>query len=134
MADTTLDAVTLPGDLEWEDEGKWVPAAAVATVTITGAQVLQVSELQAGRPITLVAKGDKHVWLSYGEVEALRVMAATNLDTPMTLTLLDGRTFQVVFRHQDGALEYDPVEFYVSSDTDARDSRPYSFTIRLMEV
>lgn len=134
MADTTLDAVTLPGDLEWEDEGAWVPAAAVMTTTITGAQILHVSALQAGRPITLVAKGDQHVWLTYAEVEALRAMAAANLSTPMTLTLIDGRSFQVVFRHQDGAVEYSPVEFLVSQNTDVRDARPYTLTLRLLQV
>jgi hypothetical protein len=134
MADTTLDDVTLPGDIEWEDEGAWVPAAAVAAVTITGAQVLHVGALQAGRPITLVARGDQHVWLTYAQVEALRAMAASNLDTPMTLTLIDGRTFSVVFRHQDGAVEYEPVLYVVSSDTDVRDARPYTLTLRLMQV
>jgi hypothetical protein len=134
MADTTLDGVTLPPDLEWTDEGAWLPAAAVATVTLTGAQVVQVSALQAGRPITLEAKGDGHVWLTWAEVEALRTMAAANLDTTMVLTLVDGRTFSVVFRHQDGAVEYEPVMFSVSSNTAVRDARPYTLTLRLMQV
>jgi hypothetical protein len=130
----TLGAVTLPPDIEWEDEGAWLPVSVVDTVTITGAIVRQGSAQQAGRPITLIARGDGHVWLAYSLVETLRAMAASNVATPMTLTLIDGRSFSVLWRHKDTAVEYGPVEYLVSADADVMATRPYTLTLRLMQA
>lgn len=130
----TLDAVSLPADIEWDDEGAWMPVAAVDAYTITGAIVRQVSAVQAGRPITLIARGDQHVWLEYADIQVLRTMAATNLDTAMTLTLIDGRVFTVVWAHDQKAVEFEPVEYIVSDDTGFMGARPYTLTLRLKQA
>lgn len=133
-ATCTLDALNLPADIEWDDEGNWLPVAAVDVYTITGAMVRQVSAVQAGRPITLIARGDQHVWLAYGDIQTLRAMAASNLDTPMTLTLIDGRSFTVVWAHDQKAIEFAPVEYIVSDDTGFMDARRYTLTLRLKQA
>lgn len=130
----TLGGVPLPIDIEWSDEGAWMPAAQVVTTSITGAQIIQASAVQSGRPITLIARGDQHVWLTYGDVTTLRAMAESNLSTPMSLVLIDGRTFTVIWRHQDTAVEFEPVRYSVSADSDTNDARPYTLTLRLMQV
>ncbi len=130
----TLAGIALPPDIEWEDEGKWVPVGVVDTVTITGAIVRQGSAMQAGRPITLVARGDQHVWLQYGQVEALRALAASNIGGAMPLVLIDGRTFQVMWRHADLGVEFSPVEYLVSADPAVQSARPYALTLRLKQV
>lgn len=130
----TLNGIALPLDIEWQDEGAWMPTAQVVTTTITGAQIVQASAVQAGRPITLVARGDQHVWLSYAEVKTLRALAESNLSTPMALVLLDGRAFTVIWRHQDTAIEFEPVRYSISTDSGVNDARPYILTLRLMQV
>lgn len=130
----SLGGIDLPVDIEWSDEGGWMPTAQIVTTTITGAQIIQASAVQAGRPITLVARGDQHVWLSYDQVQTLRALAESNLSTPMSLVLIDGRTFTVVWRHQDTAVEFEPVLYSVSADSDTNDARPYTLTLRLMQV
>jgi hypothetical protein len=130
----TLGAFTLPPDIEWADEGSWLPVAQVIATTITGALVVQQSAMQAGRPITLIARGDKHVWVSYAEAIALREAAAADVGASMLLTLIDGRTFNVIWDHRDKAVEFEPVEYVVSDNDDENDARPYTLTLRLMQV
>ncbi len=133
IGDCTLAGIQLPNDIEWSDEGSWMPTAQVVTTTITGAQIIQASAQQAGRPITLVGRGDQHIWVSYAAITSLRAMAASNLSTPMSLVLCDGRTFTVVWRHQDIAVEFEPVEYMVG-DAAFNATRPYALTLRLMQV
>ena len=130
---TTYGPFTLPADIEWDDEGAWMPVAQVVATSITGAQIVQVSAVQAGRPITLIARGDKHVWLAYSAISALRAAAAANLSAPMVLTLIDDRTFSVLWRHQDKAVEFGSVE-YIVGNADFNASRPYTLTLRFMQA
>lgn len=134
MPQITLDDIVLPPDLEWTDEYRWSPAQQVAQYTITGALVVQASGVQAGRPITLEAKGDGHVWVPRSLVDAMRAKLIVPGAT-MTLTLVDGRTFDVIARPQDGSpFEADQVDFRATADIDVRDLLPYTLTLRLMQV
>lgn len=134
MSVVTLGSVTLPGDMEWTDEFKWLPVGQQASYTITGALVLQANAVQAGRPITLEAKGDNHVWLPRSVIDDL----ASQLATPgvvLSLVMVDGRTFQVTGRHHDGAaVEADQVLFRATASTVVRDALPYTLILRLIQV
>ncbi|HID73072.1 TPA: hypothetical protein EYP38_03965 [Candidatus Micrarchaeota archaeon] len=96
--------------------------------SISVALILQETTRRAGRPITLTTPegGD---WTDRGTVEALR--AKLTAGAVMTLTLHDGRAFQVAWRHRDTPLEARPVLAGLA-DPDAQTL--YRLTLRLIEV
>lgn len=103
----SLDAITLPDDLWWDDETDWTPVAQDQGWSVSGALLLDISTKQAGRPITLV--GDETTaWATRETVLALQTQAAIPNQT-MTLTI-DAVTYDVMFRHSDGQpIEAEPV-------------------------
>ncbi len=128
----TEAALLLPDDLLWSDEHAWTPAVSSVSYLITGALLVQSATRQAGRPITLVGPADM-AWVTRATLETLRSWAAVALsDTTgrFSLTLTDGRAFTVAFRHQDTAIEAEPVlGIPARSDADF-----YRLTLRLMEI
>ena len=128
----TEAALLLPDDLLWSDEHAWTPAVSSVSYLITGALLVQSATRQAGRPITLVGPADM-AWVTRTMLETLRGWAAVALsDTSgrFVLTLSDGRAFTVAFRHQDTAIEAEPV-----LGTPARsDADFYRLTLRFMEI
>lgn len=131
---TQLDTIALSDDLEWVDEFQWLPTAQQVDVASDGALIVEESAQQAGRPITLQGRFDGRegfALITRATVVALRALAATPRDTPMLLTLADGRTFNVLFRHTDGvAVEAQAMHHVVPHD----DADLYAITIRLMQV
>ncbi|MFA7239368.1 MAG: hypothetical protein WC091_04590 [Sulfuricellaceae bacterium] len=103
----TLDTVSLPLSMKWTDEFAWGAVAAKSEYSLTGALLVQASRKLAGRPITLAAEEDS------GWCPRATVLAAQSLaDMPgreMTLTLPDGRTFTVIFRPGEVAVEAKPI-------------------------
>lgn len=89
----TLDTVTLPPGCVWQDEFDWTPVSQATAYSLTGALLVEQSEKQAGRPITLVG-GKDFAWLTRAEVEALKTLL--NAGAAMTLTLHDARPFTVL--------------------------------------
>ncbi len=128
----TEAALLLPDDLLWSDEHAWTPAVSSVSYLITGALLVQSATRQAGRPITLAGPTDM-AWVTRATLETLRNWAAVALsDTTgrFALTLADGRVFTVAFRHQDTAIEAEPVlGIPARSDADF-----YRLTLRLMEI
>ena len=128
----TEEALLLPDDLLWSDEHAWTPAVSSVSYLITGALLVQSATRQAGRPITLVGPTDM-AWVTRATLATLRSWAAVALsDTSgrFALTLADGRVFIVAFRHQDTAIEAEPVlGIPARSDADF-----YRLTLRLMEI
>lgn len=122
---TALATVTLPDNLYWSDEFAWDPNAQQSEYTLTGALIVEESTRQAGRPITLAG-----AWVDRATVQALRALAATPGDI-QTLTLPDARSFQVLFRRGDQAIEAAPIggPFAAPQAGDR-----YRLTLRLIEV
>ena len=104
----TLDAFTLPDGLRWIDEFAWSPTAQQTGYLVAGTLLVEESVKQAGRPITLVG-GQAWAWMQRSEVEALHA-ALTAADASFTLTLHDGRQFNVVPDHSgEGPLSTRPL-------------------------
>lgn len=129
---STEVALVLPDDLLWTDEHSWSPTVASTSYLITGSLLVQTATRQAGRQITLVGAPDM-AWVSRATVEHLRQWAALALTDTLgrfLLTFADGRAFTVAFRHNDTALEAEPVlGIPARADTDF-----YRLTLRLMEL
>lgn len=103
----TLDTITLPKDLWWEDETEWTPVEQTVEYSTTGALLIDLGVKQAGRPITLTGEEDK-AWTTRKTVLDLQALAAEP-GREMTLVIA-GRSFQVLFRQSDGRpIEAEPV-------------------------
>jgi hypothetical protein len=122
----TIITLTLPGDLIWEDQHSWSPMRQSTETTLTGALIVDVSELQAGRPITL--SGD-HAWITGATLAQLKTWRDT-LGQTLTLTRA-GVGYTVIFRHEDTALEAEKIETAADNDDPADH---YTITLRLTEI
>jgi hypothetical protein len=124
----TLDDIELPGQMFWSDE-LWSPVAQSEEYSTTGALLLDESEKQAGRPITLGGR-DYTCWVTRATVDALLAKAAIKGQV-MTLTLEDARTFQVRFRYENGkAIEATPIYDRVPPQPED----DYTLTVKLIAV
>lgn len=130
LADNTT--LTLPDDLVWVDEHTWSPVVMSTSYLLDGALLIQTGTRQAGRPITLQADPEL-AWVTRAVVQQLYAWASVPVsDTAgrFRLTLRDSRSYTVVFRHSEGAIESAPVLGVPAlSDTDY-----YHVTLRFMEV
>ena len=123
-----LDGITLPDNLHWQDEYRWTPVEQRREYSLTGALLIDEAAKQAGRPITLTTP-DGGGWTTRDTVEALRARLTT--DQAMSLTLHDGRTFSVRWRHDKQPLVAEPL-LPGLADPDA--NALYQLTLRLIEV
>jgi hypothetical protein len=133
---TSSGTITLPDDMLWPDEFKWTPVALAKSVTLGGSLIIEVSQQAFGRPITVVGQDDGP-WLSSSEMDALRAAELAQGDTPMTLTLSDGRAFTVLF-NQTGtnqpAVEGDQVVLRAPVDSTERSTLQWIPTLRFLQI
>lgn len=124
----TLDEIILPDDLEWIDEIGWSPIAQSTARSATGALLIQESEMQYGRPITLQGDVDM-AWITRQTVDALRAKRDQK-GLKMTLTI-NGEAYAVMFRHQDKPVDVSPIR---QGDFFDPESNYKVDAIKLMEV
>lgn len=111
----TLDTMSLPDDLLWQDEFAWAPVAGASGRTLQGRLSYQTAAAagESGRPLTL---GNEHAWITRAELLTLQGWAA-DPDKVMSLTLHDGSVRQVIFRHwEPPVVEAAPVVDYADPD------------------
>lgn len=120
--------VELHPDLLWADENNWFPVEQKVQRTLTGALIVSTATRIAGRPYTLQPEDASSAWLPRAELETLRQWAA-GAGQVLQLTLR-GQVHDVIFRHQDGAIDAEPIQHM--SDTASGDW--YLVTVRLMEI
>jgi len=125
----TKEVIDLHDDLLWSDEHSWSKAVSTVTYAITGALIVQSATRKAGRAITLVPPDEQMAWLPRSTVDTLHAWADV-ADLALVLQMADGRSFNVQFRHTDGALEARPVKGFPSPQPDD----PFLATIRFMEI
>jgi hypothetical protein len=125
VASTT---VTLSSDLYWEDEFNWSPVAQSVERSITGALLIQASALQAGREITLRSFDQVSGAITAADLAQLKAWASVP-NQVMQLSLR-GVSRDVLFRHQETAIEATPFEHY----SDVQPGDFYLVTLRFMEI
>ena len=126
---TSSEVLTLHHDLLWTDEHSWSKTVASKTYSLTGALLVQVGTRKAGRHITLAPPSEEMAWLPRATVDTLHAWADI-AGLVMTLQMDNGQTYNVQFRHDDGALESRPVKGFPSPDP----ADYFLATIRLMEI
>lgn len=124
----TLDAITLPNDLEWVDEFGFSYIQQSYKVTLGGQIVVEERELVNGRPITL-AGSDRYGVITRSALESLYAKVNTIADV-MLLTLHDSRSFSVMWRREGQPIVAIPID--VNPNPQATDL--YQITLNLIEV
>lgn len=120
--------VQLPDSLAWADEYTWAPVEQSVQRTLTGALIVTTTARTVGRPITLAQQADGAPWVLRTVLEQLRAWAAVP-GQALVLTLR-GVALNVMWRHQDVAIEATPVMPY--ADVAAGDA--YRVQLRLMTI
>ena len=120
--------VALDPDLLWSDEHSWHPVEQSVERSITGAQIISVATRIGGRPVTLQPEDDSSAWMHYSDLAQLKAWAVQP-GLVMQLTLR-GEARDVLFRHQDTALEAIAVVHY----SDVLDADWYRLTLRFLEI
>lgn len=124
LGSVALGGVVLSRNLIWTDRMDWDPVVQTVTETAAGGVVIEEFVRLAGRPITL--SGD---WLKPETVDQLVAMKETP-EFREVLTLQDGSQYWVTWRHEDGALDADPV-FALA---DPSKIELYAVVLRFLEV
>jgi len=102
MATIITDGTTtinLPDSLEWVDEFDFSPVTQDIQRTIGGSFIVQEGALLHGQPITL--QGGENVWTTRQVMKDIQTLASVP-GKELVLTLADGRSFDVIFRRDDG--------------------------------
>lgn len=126
------DEIILPNSLLWTDEFSWNPVTSAASYSLTGALILETGTMLKGRPISLEPPDESMGWVQRSVAAQLKTWAAT-ANRKMRLVLEyadDTRTFNVMFRHHDGAIDAKPVKGFPEHSPDSW----FNLTIRLIEV
>lgn len=125
----TNEVVELSHDLLWIDEHSWNRVQASVEYSLTGALLIETGVKKAGRFITLEAEDDM-AWVRRQDLDTLRGWAAHPTQN-FELTFDDGRTFNVVFRHQeDDVIDAKPVTGIPSSDPNSY----WNVALKFMEI
>ena len=120
--------VTLPPDLEWQDEYAWQPVEQSTEFSLTGALIVQSGERQAGRPITLAGETDRSTLLR-AALDQIATWAALP-GQQMTLTLRSvART--VIFDHPDAI---QAAQLVPGAAIDTAGGGRYAVTLKFLEI
>ena len=122
----TLDELTLPEDLYWQDEFDWSPVAQSITHTLTGSLIVEESASSDGREITLVS-GDTFGWATHALVSQLKDKES-QVNPVMTLSI-NGEAKTVIWRRDPIGVEVKPLIQMIDPD----DHDFYLLTLRFTE-
>lgn len=127
---STSEAVTLSDGFLWSDEFDWNPIEQKQDYAVGGAFIIQEGKKKSGRPISLTA--DKNMaWLKRHIVSKLKDWSVLQEKFELQFNYFhDKRTFNVVFNHQDKAIEAKPVLEHPS----VSDDDEYNVTLRFLEL
>lgn len=114
--------------LYWVEEQDWSPVAQSVSRGLTGALLVSLGTMVAGRPITLEPEDDKSGWTTRADIAQMRNWAAV-AGQELTITLR-GQNYSVIFRHQDTGITATPVVHF----EDVEDGDYYRATFRFMTV
>lgn len=120
-------ALELPDQLSWSDEFGWAEVEQSAEYTAKGALIIDSFKKLAGRTITLEG-GLTRAWCERGALLVLRQWAGQ--PAVRFGLLLRGTTYQVIFDHEAGAIDAQPVIDWV----DPQPTDVYAVAIRFLEM
>jgi len=112
----TLDAITLPEGLRWDNEYEWTPVAQESQRSLTGAVVLTSGVKLKGRSIIL-AGDTSSVYISRLDLRVLEALLPSN---PTMSLVIGGRAaIDVIFDHAATPIVSSPLfAYWVEQDDD----------------
>ena len=127
---STQETVTLSVGFLWSDEFDWNQIEQKQDHAGDGALIIQEGKKKSGRLITLTA--DKNMaWVKRHIVSKLKDWSILQEKFELQFNYYhDKRTFNVVFNHQDKAIEANPV---LEHPTVSEDDE-YNVTLRFLEI
>lgn len=127
---STQETVSLSDGFLWSDEFDWNPIEQKQDRAVDGALIIQEGKKKSGRLITLTA--DKNMaWVKRHIVSKLKDWSILQEKFELQFNYFhDKRTFNVVFNHQDKAIEANPV---LEHPTVSEDDE-YNVTLRFLEI
>lgn len=132
---STSEAVILSDGFLWSDEFDWKPIEQKQDRAVDGTLITQEGKKKSGRPITLTA--DKNMaWVKRHIVSKLKDWSVLQDQLELEQFELrfdyyhDKRVFNVVFNHQEGAIEAKPVLEHPS----VSENDEYNVTLRFLEL
>ena len=127
---STSEAVSLSDGFLWSDEFDWQPIEQKQERAVDGTLIIQEGKKKSGRPITLTA--DKNMaWVKRHIVSKLKEWSALQEQFTLQFEYFhDKRSFNVVFNHQEKAIEAKPVLDHPSISEDEE----YNVTLRFLEL
>lgn len=131
MITLAYDSTTLQlsDRLVWSDEFSWSPVVQATETSTTGALLVDVGLLVAGREITLQG-AETATWLTRATCVTLRAWAA--LPTATFTLVLRGVARQVIFNRERGGFDATPVWHLADGQED--DSDLLVPTLRFLEL
>lgn len=117
-------SIDLPKDLLWSDELTWGPVDQTVEFGLTGALLIQEGVRQKGRPITLTGR-DNMAWITRDQGLTLQSMRyspgliMTLKFVHKTIAINCKFTMNVMFRHNDGAVDLSPIKDFDQYETGA---------------
>ena len=101
----TLDGITLPGDLVWEDRFSWSKQRHRETRGLTGSVIIEKTAVTGGRHISLKG-GVNYAWMSKALMDQLK---AKETATPADMILhIDGTDYTVRWRQDPVGMNATP--------------------------
>ncbi|ENW95789.1 hypothetical protein [Acinetobacter sp. NIPH 298] len=128
----TNETVLLENGFLWSDEFAWKPIEQNQEFAVDGTLIIQEGKKKSGRQITLLSKTNKQGWIKRVALSKLQDWSALQ-DEQFTLVFEyphDTRQFNVIFNHQDGAIEAEPVRGVPT----VSDGDYYRATFKFLEV
>lgn len=127
---STQETVSLSDGFLWSDEFDWNPIEQKQDRAVDGALIIQEGKKKSGRTISLTA--DKNMaWVKRHIVSKLKDWSILQEKFELQFNYFhDKRTFNVVFNHQDKAIEANPV---LEHPTVSEDDE-YNVTLRFLEI
>lgn len=129
--------INLPPDMQWEDIYTWSPMRQIISPSTTGALLIQMNAMIAGRPITLKSETENGAYIApvtKATVDALRAIESPppSPEAPMVLEFTDGRTFNVIFRYDSNSPAIDATAIKMIDNPENPDL--YQLTLSLIQV
>lgn len=122
--------ITLPDNMDWTDEFSWSPVQQATQYALSGALLIDEDTRLAGRPITL-APAPGMGSIPKAALDQLYAWAAVS-GQQLTLTLNDGRSFNVRFSLAGVAVDAKPIRGWrVPAGTE---NDRWKTTLRFIEV
>ena len=101
----TSETVSLEDGFLWSDEFEWKPKEQTVERAISGAAIIQEGTKVGARPITLTPDSNRG-WAKLSDVRKLQEWSALSEKFRLQFEWPhDNRQFDVIFNHQDTALE-----------------------------